>query len=105
MSNRNLQSKFILIEVHTLKQQNYWRKHNRKVKSVKVAKINKYLQEFLCNPGNKLFCQLCATIVKCDKHFHIEQQLQRIREKLHFYQLTESKKNNSFFQQIKKNLQ
>ena len=25
------------------------------------------------NPRNELFCQLCATIVKCDKRLHVEQ--------------------------------
>ena len=32
--------------------------------------------KFTCNPRNELFCQLCATIVKCDKLFHVEQHRQ-----------------------------
>ena len=35
--------------------------------------VNQFPKEFTCNPRNELFCQLCATIVKCDKRFHVEQ--------------------------------
>ena len=38
--------------------------------------VNQFPKEFTCNLQNKLFCQLCATIVKCDKHFHVEQHPQ-----------------------------
>ena len=43
----------------------------------KVVKTKRYVkqypQEFSCNPQNDLYCQLCATIVRCDKRFHVEQ--------------------------------
>ena len=45
--------------------------------AVKVKRyVNQFPKEFTCNPRNELFCQLCATIVKCDKRFHIEQHRQ-----------------------------
>ena len=46
----------------------------------KVVKTKRYVkqypQEFSCNPQNDLYCQLCATIVRCDKRFHVEQHRQ-----------------------------
>ena len=45
--------------------------------AVKAKKyVNQFPKEFTCNPRNELFCQLCATIVKCDKRFHVEQHRQ-----------------------------
>ena len=38
--------------------------------------VNQFPKEFTCNPRNEIFCQLCATIVKCDKRFHVEQHRQ-----------------------------
>ena len=38
--------------------------------------VNQFPKKFTCNPRNELFCQLCATIVKCDKRFHVEQHCQ-----------------------------
>ena len=38
--------------------------------------VNQFPKKFTCNPRNELFCQLCATIVKCDKRFHVEQHRQ-----------------------------
>ena len=35
--------------------------------------VKQYPQEFSCNPQNDLYCQLCATIIRCDKSFHVEQ--------------------------------
>ena len=35
--------------------------------------VNQFPKEFTCNFQNELFCQLCATIVKCDKRFYVEQ--------------------------------
>ena len=34
--------------------------------------VNQFPKEFTCNPRNELFCQLCATIIKCDKRFNVE---------------------------------
>ena len=38
--------------------------------------VKQYFQEFSCNPQNDLYCQLCSTIVRCDKRFHVEQHRQ-----------------------------
>ena len=38
--------------------------------------VNQFPKEFTFNPRNELLCQLCATIVKCDKRFHVEQHRQ-----------------------------
>ena len=38
--------------------------------------INQFTKEFTCNLRNELFCLLCATIVKGDKRFHVEQHRQ-----------------------------
>ena len=38
--------------------------------------VNQFTKELTCNLRNELFCQLCATIVKGDKRFHVEQHRQ-----------------------------
>ena len=38
--------------------------------------VNQFPTEFTCNPRNELFCLLCATVVRCDKRFHVEQHRQ-----------------------------
>ena len=38
--------------------------------------VNQFPKEFTCYLRNELFCQPCATIVKCDKRFHVEQHRQ-----------------------------
>ena len=38
--------------------------------------VNQFPKEFASNLRNELFCHLCATIVKCDKRFHVEQHRQ-----------------------------
>ena len=42
--------------------------------------VNQFLREFTSNPRNELFCQLCATIIKCDKCFHVEQHRQTAKQ-------------------------
>ena len=41
--------------------------------------VKQFPKKFTCNSRNELFCQLCATIVKCDKRFHVEQHCQTVK--------------------------
>ena len=44
--------------------------------------VNQFPKEFTSNSQNELFCQLCATIVKCDKRFHVEQHRQTAKHQM-----------------------
>ena len=61
--------------------------------------VNQFPKEFTCNPRNKLFCQLCATIVKCEKRFHVEQHLQTAKHqrKVAPEQPSQASNSQSFF--------
>ena len=55
---------------------------NADLQAVKAKRyVNQFPKEFTSNPQNELFCQLCATIVKCDKRFHVEQHRQTAKHK------------------------
>ena len=44
--------------------------------------VNQFPKEFTSNSRSELFCQLCATIVKCDKRFLVEQHHQTAKNRM-----------------------
>ena len=59
--------------------------------------VNQFPKEFTSNPRNELFCQLCATIVKCEKRFNVEQHRQTAKHQRKVAPEQPQASNSQFF--------
>ena len=68
-----------------------------KSKVVKTKRyVKQYPQEFSCDPQNDLYCQLCATIIRCDKSFHVEQHRKSTKHQKKIAPVQETLNTQSF---------